>query len=84
VSPKPQGELEWLQATLFTLQEGRYLTVGKVEKPKGPQLLLDIAAAANSRCNFNSFVLCIITESVIQCTSVECAMPGRSQQPAAG
>lgn len=47
---KLQGELEWLQATLAVLQEGRYLTVGKVEKPKGPQLLLDIAAAANSRC----------------------------------
>ncbi|KAF6264573.1 hypothetical protein COO60DRAFT_71316 [Scenedesmus sp. NREL 46B-D3] len=44
-----KGELEWLQATLATLREGRYLTVGKVEKPGGPQLLVDIAAAANSR-----------------------------------
>jgi hypothetical protein len=45
-----QGELEWLLATLATLQEGRYLTVGKVEKQKGAQFLVDLAAAANSRC----------------------------------
>jgi hypothetical protein len=45
-----QGELEWLQATLATLQEGHYLTVGKVEKRQGHQVLLDLAAGANSRC----------------------------------
>jgi hypothetical protein len=44
-----QGELEWLQATLATLQEGRYLTVGKVEKQKGAQFLVDLAVASNGR-----------------------------------
>ncbi|KAF8060351.1 hypothetical protein HT031_004887 [Scenedesmus sp. PABB004] len=44
-----KGELEWLQATLVTLAEGKYLTVGRVEKVTGPQRLADLAIAANAR-----------------------------------
>eukprot|EP00775_Hariotina_reticulata_P003124 gene3124-3402_t len=39
-----KGELEWLLALLNTLQEGKYLTVGRCEK-----VLVDMALGANSR-----------------------------------
>jgi hypothetical protein len=54
----PQGELEWLQLLLNTLQEGRYLTVGRSERSQGLQLLADMAMQSNSRCGC-SCALCV-------------------------
>lgn len=56
-----QGELEWLMAMLSTLQEGKYLTVGKSERAKdsGQQLLADMAIQTNARWVRQSLISCM-------------------------